>query len=225
MTKPFLCLIAAAACCVSTAQGQLLFDFESGLQGWGTSGFGNGTEFVGLSATGATEGSAQALSFGHLNGGFSWDPSFVIGTEPADPVYQALSNAGANPAGKTIDFDITFIINDLQSYQNFANVTFSLQSDAGFKQVNNVAEIPGGASDTTISVSLPLDMATTGGDISGITPNSSFYRLTFALNTDSSSGLPDTAYVDNIRIVPEPASALLMSLAALTVAGRRRRQA
>ena len=202
---------------VTAAQGQLHFDFESGLQDWGISGFGNGTETVGLSAFGATEGSAQALSMSHSGGDFSWDASWVSG-DAGNSVYQALSAAAANPAGKTIEFDFTFSANGLPTFVDFSNVTFSLQSDAGFKQVSNVAEIGGTAMDATFHVSLPLD----SGDLAGTTVDSSFYRLTFGPNVNA-GGPPSTWYVDNIRIVPEPTSAGLLGFGVIAWMLRRRR--
>lgn len=216
-------LFAAMALACSQASAQYTFDFESDLDGWGTSGFGNGTEFVSLSGTGATEGSAQAMAFGHDAGGFSWDASLVFGVG-GHPIYGLLSDLANDPAGETIEFDLTYQANDLPTFQTFANLSFSLQSDNGFKQVDGLAQIDA-AADQTIHVSIPLDGPTAGGDISGFAADSSFYRLTIALNTDGSLvGGTSTVYLDNFVITPEPTSLALVSLAAGGLALVRRRR-
>ena len=220
-------LVAAAALLLmcGTSHAQFTFDFESDLEGWSTSGFGNGSEFISLSATGATAGSSQAMAFGHDGGNFSWDSSLVFGVGE-HPLYGLLSDLGNDATGQTINFDVTYVANDLPTFSTFANLSFSLQSDNGFKQVDGIAEInelPNG--EITIPVSLPLDGPTAGGDISGFAADSSFYRLTIALNTDGSlAGGTSTVYVDNITITPEPSSLLMAALACSVLGTVRRRQ-
>lgn len=216
-------LFASLVFACSNASAQYTFDFETDLDGWSTSGFGNGTEFINLSATGATQGSAQAMAFGHSSGGFSWDSSLVFGVG-GHPIYGLLSSLANDSVGETIEFDVTYQANDLPTFQTFANLSFSLQSDNGFKQVDGLAEI-NTAVDQTIHVSIPLDGPTTGGDISGFAADSSFYRLTFALNTDGSLlGGPSTVYVDNFMITPEPTSLALLGLASSGLLLSRRRR-
>lgn len=213
-----ICATALALPIVGAAQGQLLFDFESGLQGWTAAGFGNGTEFVGVGATGATGGSAQAMSLGHDSGGFSWDATFAM--DGTDAASTALNAALANRVGKAIEFDLTYRANDLPTFVDFANVSFSIQSDdAGFpfRQIDGLGEI-NVAADGTQTISVPLDAAA----FNDITAVGGFGRFTIGLNTNAGRGT-STAYVDNIRIVPEPASAALLGLGGLALTLRRRR--
>ncbi|MEM8947303.1 MAG: PEP-CTERM sorting domain-containing protein [Planctomycetota bacterium] len=214
-------LVSVLAC--SQAVAQYTFDWETDLDGWTTSGFGNGSEFVALSPTGATGGSAQALSFGHSGGDFSWDASLVFGAGE-HPIYGLLSDVANNPTDQKITFDVTYLANDLPTFSTFANLSFSLQSDNGFKQVDGVAEI-NTAADQTLSVSIPLDGPTAGGDISGFASNSSFYRLTIALNTDANLlGGPSTVYIDNLTITPEPTTIVLVGMASSGLLLVRRRK-
>ena len=157
------------------------------------------------------------MEFGHENGNFSWDASIVL--SPGGVNYNKVSQAYANPAGRTLEFDVIWTAADLNSSPfTFANLSFSLQDDNAFRQVDSLAQITT-PQDSVIHVALPLDSGNLAGGIGG----SGFYRLTYALNTDFTFPSTSSVRVDNLFITPEPGTFLLAGLSGGLLLVRRRK--
>lgn len=222
MIRKFLGMttLCATLAMATQAQGQLLYSFEGSLEGWGPSGFSAGVTppDINLSAIGVTDGASSLEAVHNAGPQFSWNASVVV-DDAGDPArYAILSNAAANAATSTIDFDVTIDASNVPDDVTFYQIGFSFQSDAGFGQVFDVPVVGDGFTSGTFNISIPLT------DFGAQTPvaNSSFYRLTFSQNLDGDPRGAPSVYIDNIRVVPEPASLGLLALGALGTLSRRR---
>jgi len=227
MIRKTLCTLAAGAVLAApTAAGaQLLFSFEDGLQGWGPTNFFSGPDepIVQAATTGATDGSTS-LEIIHLaRNAFSWNGGVTMGSDPGDALaaqFSAIQNAAANPSAWSITFDVTMDPALVGNDATFYNITFALNSSAGFAQVDNVFEVGeaelAGTDLVQETVEIPL---TSFSALPG--PDNTFTQFFIAQNQN---GARDNAsiFIDNIRLVPEPASLALLGLGALAIGLRRR---
>lgn len=221
-TQSYTLLSAILLATGSAAQAQPLFTFESGLDGWTSSGFNARPVTLGTSPIGATHG-LQALTLTQTGDGFSWNAKRDnIGQ---DAFALAMNQAALNPAQWRLELDVTYRDADIPDGSvTFLNLSLWMNSDAGFKNVHSLA-FTGGHEDTTKNISVPLtDFAATP-----LAVNSSFYQLGIGMNGNWGAGSA-VVYFDNIRLtpVPEPSTVALLSLGAVAGLGallRRRKVA
>ncbi|WP_428387658.1 PEP-CTERM sorting domain-containing protein [Mucisphaera sp.] len=209
-----IALIAGlAAGFTASADAQLLFSFEDGVQDWEYAGFSSQPGSVAVSTNFATEGS-QSLAITQNISGFSWTATIDFFNGKQTDAFNALIAAAANPNAE-IAYDITYDPASTPSAYTFVNNSFSVQAP-DFLQIDGVGLIGSGALDNgpvTLTVQEPLSSF-------NVDPSSTFARLTLGLNGDWGRA-PLTVYLDNVRIVPEPASAGLLGLAGLALLRRR----
>jgi hypothetical protein len=224
-----LLLVLAVWGSPTTATAQLLYSFESGLEGWTPTGF-DGTDYIShsQSSSGASHGNfSMAVKRGELNAnGHSWDVN--IGTVPPGPVRDLFLEAAANPEKYALDFDVTL------TSQSFANVTQippffgimvsvngSASGENNFDAVENLVPVGGQNNNLmdanpsnpaagiprlgTHHYSVPLADAVQPGT-SGLylVPDSEYYQLNIGSNLTASlfnapPGEGATYYVDNIH--------------------------
>ncbi|WP_236254247.1 PEP-CTERM sorting domain-containing protein [Mucisphaera calidilacus] len=215
-----LAAIAVAGLTVSASADMLLFSFEDGVEGWEYTGW-NAPGSIAVSPLNATEG-AQSLAVTVDISGFSWTATIegFRGDTPKNPEFfdamaAVLAQEAARPGSLAIAYDITYDPATIPG-GTFLNNSFSLQGP-DFRQIDGVAvvglpdDLAGGP--VTITVQEPL--STFVAD-----PASGFYRLTLGVNGDWGRA-PMTMYLDNVRIVPEPASLGLLGLGGLALLRRR----
>lgn len=206
------CLLLAGFSATAAAD-VVLFSFEDGVQDWEYAGFSSQPGSVAVSSSFATEGS-QSLAVTQDISGFSWTATIDFFAGKQEAAYNALVAAAAS-GDKAIAYDITYDPASTPAGYTFVNNSFSLQMP-DFLQVNDVGLIGAGALDNgpvTLTVQEPL--STFNAD-----PSSTFVRLTLGLNGDWGRA-PLTVYLDNVRIVPEPASIGLLGLGGLALLRRR----
>lgn len=179
----------------ASSAAQTLFSFEGGLQGFAS---GGAPATVALSTIGATDG-VNSMAVTHT-GGFVW-----IGTPDAIGAEVHIQNS------PIIRYDLTIGDDNLNGATWF-NQLLAVNSNGGWKQMANQWDLPRTAGTHTIEIDvselLPLDVT-------------NWFQFFLAFNGPTDVGAR-TFYVDNIRVVPEPATmaALGLGLAALI---RRRR--
>ena len=144
-------LIALGCLTAGTAHAQgLLYSFETpddvgtpaineGLEGWGLTGFGNAIG-VTTSTNGASQGTHSMLV--EKAPGFSWDVNTSVSSGNA-AIYDKFNAVAANPAGYTLDFDVTLTPDSFSSVStpgSFFLLNVAANSDApNFPSVFNVS--------------------------------------------------------------------------------------
>jgi hypothetical protein len=209
------CRAAVAVVClgvaVPSASAQLLYSFESDLQGWANTGFtGSGASdliSVTQSTQGFTEGThSMAVETGNAippdNSAFGWDVNRTVTTGSLPAVYNAFNTAAGDPTNYTLDFDISI------TSDSFANVSatgpFFLinvalgSSDGvgggGFDQVFNVTPNLIGT-DTmgnwvplppnTYHISIPFGEMLSESSSLYVVPNANYYQLNIGSNKNN----------------------------------------
>ncbi len=186
----------------SVAQAQLLYSFETGLEGF-EPGPGGDSDYIDhlQSTTGATDGT-MALEI-ETASGFGRDV-VVNETVPGDPRYDLFNTVAANPSIYSLDFDVTFTEAswpDPANLGTFFDINVFSNSDLvpGFKEQFGVTSgTPGSASVKTGS--LPASQLS-------LIPDSSFFQLGFGTNSNHGAGPGNEGvkyYVDNIRFTEIP---------------------
>ncbi|HRK21044.1 MAG TPA: PEP-CTERM sorting domain-containing protein [Fimbriimonadaceae bacterium] len=179
----------------ASSAAQTLFSFEGSTQGFAP---GNANATVALSTIGATDG-ANSLAITHT-GNFVW-----VGTPDAFGANVLISSA------PLIRYDLT-IEGDLNGATWF-NQLLAVNSNGGWKQMANQWDLPRTAGTHTIEIDvselLPLNVT-----------NWFQFFLSFNGPTDAGSR---TFYIDNIRVVPEPATMAALGLGVAALIRRRRK--
>ena len=194
-----VCLVLARP---TDAQAQLLYSFETGLEGWGASGFSNSDLIsVGTSTAGATEGvQSMAIETGPT---FGWDVNTSVNPGDTTGVYNAFNTVASNLGQYTLDFDVTLTGDSFANVSapgNYFLINVAVNSDSpNFPQKYNVTPNLQGLTGT-FPVSIPMT------DLP-VAQSSSYYQLTIGSNSDHVNGLGGegvTYFVDNIRFTELP---------------------
>ncbi len=129
--------------------------WETDVQGWGPTTFGNVPSSVAVSTIGATEG-VQSLAITQDEEGFSWAAFGGYGT--GSDGYNAFADAvNVGASNYALEFDVTFDTDSIpQDLVTTVSTYIALNSSGGWIQYNNVAE-SFGFLDETVHVSIPLD--------------------------------------------------------------------
>ena len=184
----------------ASASAQTLFSFESGVGDWSS---GNtAAMIIASSTTGATDGT-QSMAITHLaGGGFSW-----IGNANAFSVASYLN-------GKSeLIFDLTIGPNGLGGATWF-NMDMAFNDAAGWRQTPAPAfDLPRDPGTHEVHVPIPASLQP-------VNPTNWFQIF---LGFNGPAGAERTFYIDNIRVVPEPATIAALGLGAAALLRRRRR--
>ncbi|MEM9352811.1 MAG: hypothetical protein AAGA92_07340 [Planctomycetota bacterium] len=164
------------------------------LAGWDgdLAGFsaGNGAALANGSA-GVTQGDGS-LAVTSPDDSFRWAVSKLL-TASSGNTYRSLVEAASDPSGYLLEFDVTYDTDSIpQGQVNYVDVFVSINSPAGWSQIDSVATASG-QSDETIRVSIPLDQFT-------LAELSSWYGINFAV-TGNWGASPATFYFDDLRLV------------------------
>jgi hypothetical protein len=183
------------------AQAQLLYSFETGLEGWAATGFAE-TDFIsmGLSTSGATEGSQSMMV--ETGPTFGWDVNENIG--PGDAaLYNAFNTVAGNLSQYSLDFDVTITPESFASVADpgsYFLLSVAMNSDSpNFPQVFNVSPNLN-ATLGTFPISIPMTSLP-------IAENSSFYQINIGTNSNHVNGPLGQGvkyFVDNIRFTELP---------------------
>ncbi|WP_146588573.1 hypothetical protein [Posidoniimonas polymericola] len=194
-----LLALTAAFGVAGSASAQLLFSFESGLDGWvGPTSAGPYINHF-QTTTGATEG-AMAMGV-ETSYDFGRGARVSLST---GPVYDIFNQVSADPSLYTLDFDITFTesswtqVSDVGTYFLFS--VFS-NSDAavGFEEVNNIVNASPGVAGS-YHLTMPASQLS-------LTPDSSYYQLGVTTNSNhfnADTNVGVTYYLDNFRFTEVP---------------------
>ena len=142
-SQPLLTLLTSflVLTSASSARAQLLYSFETGLEGWAATGYTD-SDFISVSTStlGATVGTqSMAVETGPSYG---WDVK--VGILPTDATrYAAFNAVAANLSQYTLDFDISVTAESFASVSNPGNfflINVAANSDApNFPQTLNVS--------------------------------------------------------------------------------------
>jgi hypothetical protein len=192
---------------VSSVSAQLLYSFESGLEGWADTGFeGSGASdliAVSQSTQGFTEGThSMAVETGNAvppdTSEFGWDVNRTVTPVSLPNVYNAFNTAATDPTKYSLEFDVTITANsftNVTSVGPFFLINVALSSDNGtvgaFDQVFNVTPNLIGSDEMGNFVPLPPDtyhitipFGETAGDAGSLfaAPNANYYQLNLGSN-------------------------------------------
>ncbi len=180
---------------------QVLYSWETGLEGW-TDNSGDVVLNLAQSTTGATEGT-QALSI-TWQGGFGW---FNTG-QTAGLVEQTLNGA------TQFELDVT-VPDGFSGVSSWANMLLAFNDGThGWRQLGASVNVPTTAGTHRLVF-----------DYSGLAAppaSNPWFQIHLAVN--SANGADRTLYLDNMHVVPEPASMIALALGGLGVIARRRRK-
>ena len=229
-------LLLAAVATTSSANAQLLYSFEPGLEGWTATGFG-GSDLISVNQAtqGFTDGThSMAVERGKAIGNNdprSWD--VYIGAA-ASPQFELFQTAAAEPERYAIDFDVTLTSNSFgggvvpgPTFLISAAANSSVAGESNFSQLFDLIPVgedanligPGDVPELgTHRYSIPL-ASSPGSSGLYFAPNSTYYQftlgstLTNALFTNGAGGRGAIYYVDNIRLreLPETVEQTLFS--------------
>jgi hypothetical protein len=236
LAAPALALLA-----LSTAQARPPLyqeSFETGLNGWGPSGFSARPILVTQSNVTASDG-VFSMRVDQDGDGFSWNTKREgNSSNTSDPFYQAWNTASTAPESLVmIEFDVIYHHADIPDNGTFMNCLVYMNNDNGFRQIPADVALDDGAHiagniDQTIHVTIPI--SSFGGFGDKIPSNANFYQLGWSMNGNwgagngtAGDGIGDASvFYDNVTItvIPEPGSAIaLVGLGALPLMRRRKR--
>lgn len=203
-TATVLVAVAASALLLPAhpARGQLLFSFESDLEGWAATGFGD-SDLIAVSTS--TNGATEGLHSMEIETGpsFGWDVNMSVGPDDPTGVYDAFNTVAAELDRFSLDFDVSLTADSFSSVANPGNfflINVAVNSDSpNFPQQFNVTPNLAGLTGT-FPVSIPMTSLPVAQD-------SSFYQLNLGTNSDHQNGGGGEGavyYVDNIRFTQAP---------------------
>ncbi len=195
-----VCMLLGLGSAASPAQAQLLYSFESGLDGFIPTGQSDSQYINHFQTTsGATSGT---MAMG-IESGAGFGRDVQVSESSGSAAYNLFNTVAADPGLYTFDFDVSFTnaswanLTDIGSYLGINVASNSDLND--FPEVFNVASgTPGMAS--SVSASIPASQLS-------LTPNSSFFQIQFGSNgnqQDGPNGEGTTYYIDNVRFTPIP---------------------
>lgn len=198
-----LALLLQAALTSDSVQAQLLYSFETSLDGFEPQGGGDSDYLNHVQSTiGATDGS-MALEI-ETGSGFGRD---VVVNETSDvggAAYDLFNTVAADPSQFTLDFDVTFTqagwdrVTDPGGFFQL-NVFSNSDSTQGFEESFGVVNGNAG-SPSFVAGSLPATALS-------LVPDSEFFQLGFGSNSSHTQGPANEGvlyYVDNIRFTQAP---------------------
>ncbi|QDT68868.1 hypothetical protein MalM25_17930 [Planctomycetes bacterium MalM25] len=193
----FLTCLFATLVVASPASAQLLYSFETGLDGFEPQG-GSDSDYINhaQSSIGATEGT-MALEI-ETGSGFGRDVVVNENSVDGGPLYDLFNTVAAAPEDYTLDFDVTFTqagwdrVTDPGGF--FQLNVFSNSTGGGFQESFGVVNgSPGSAS--FVPASMPASALSLSQD-------AEFFQLGFGSNSNHTQGPLDEGvlyYLDNIR--------------------------
>lgn len=185
----------------ATGHSVVIYSFESGTDGFANPAWSVGDTALSQNSFGATDGS-QSLKVQRpsTGDGFRW----IVADGIATDVKQNLKNSTHVLVDVTIGTDF--------GASNWFKMSLVL-NQAAWNQTPELLISP------TTPGTHTLDF-----DVSALAPNivvSDWMRFGFSINSDGPSG--STAYIDNFRAVPEPASLAIFGLGLAALRLRRKR--
>lgn len=223
-----MCLLVVAIVVYSTTTSfaQVIGDFEGAAgdhDGWVVNnGTGTSTSFD--SAIHATLGS-QALSLFSNSGVSGAGNNFNWALTLTDDVLKALPE-------KKLKADVSWTTSEWSPNTGWAQMKeIAVNSDLGWAQTTPIDDTsnPGSPGDWDPNNFGASDTRTVTWDFSGIITDSagwkasSYNQINIAVNWDGAITAPGSFWVDNIRLVPEPASIALLGMCGMFALVRRRR--
>jgi hypothetical protein len=213
----------------SSANAQLLYSFEPGLEGWGPTLFG-GSDLISVtqSTLGPTNGThSMAVERGNAIGDtqpFSWDVNRTVTAGNTSALYSIFQSVAADPTRYALDFDVTITpesFADVSSVGPFFIMSVSANGSAAgennFNQILNLVPDTGSenliGSDSmgnpapkigTHHYSVPLTNAL-GGTGLYFVPDSTYYQINLGSNLQNTlfqngpNGEGAVYFVDNVR--------------------------
>lgn len=204
-----------ALCCVgwlfpATTFAQLLNSWETGLESWIVTDFGNPPTSIATSTSFPTDGS-QSLAVTNDEDGFFWSTKVNYGS--ADAQFTAFADAvDVGISNYALEFDVTFDTDSIPTGVTTSSISVALNSSGGWFEYGGLIGWDG-VSTETAHVSIPLDQAvfppTNGTGM--LVPGSAttFYQVN--LGIDGDWGIqPATFYFDKLELVQLTEPAMLM---------------
>lgn len=202
----------------ATSFGIVVGDFEGSTDTWYVSGWNPG-DAIAVDTIGATTGTGS-IKITHVKGG--WDSTMERPDNLGTPVQAALASVG------TVTVDVTAFGSDFPA--GWAQIGL-LVNATGLWNTYDWHNIALDGTTNTLTFQLPADAMAAIGAITSSTTNP-YVNFGFVSNTGSNTADPITGewinptmavyYMDNIQVVPEPATMLMLGLGGVLSLIRKR---
>lgn len=167
-----------------------LYSWETGLEGWASSGFPTRPVTVATSSLTATHGQ-QSLAVTQTGDGFSWNARARLTADGLLAVQQSLAH---RPQDYVLQVDVTYRDALVPNAVTWMNTSLAVNDAVGgWSDIHSLAQTSG-RTDTTITVEIPLQALTS------LRTQSSWVDVILGLNGNWGSGAA-TVFYDNFRIV------------------------